>query len=291
MARQVLHIAMLNADVPVPNVQPRWPSYGSIFANLLTKAANRIAPSIRIESTEYNVHLDEYPPSLSNVDLLIITGAAASAYDNLDWIRKLDGYVRDVYANHPHVKIFGSCFGHQLIGQSLLKEFRIYAEKDPNGHEVGVQAITLSDDFRSSFQNAPRSDNLQNPLAVPEVVRLQFIHGDHVKIPHVDALPPRWVNLGSTDHCAVQGLYEPGRVFTLQGHFEFDRFVNTEVLKYFATQGWPVAKKEYLEAVDADDDSELVAEMVVCFLLELSSSQGNESFTKAGGLLTPPLIS
>lgn len=281
MAEHTIRIAMLNADLPVPNVLPHWSSYGRIFDDLLKRAASRISPSLHIQSIDYNIQLGEYPPNLLDVDVILITGSAASAYDDTEWIHELGDYIQDTYANHPCVKIFGSCFGHQLIGHKLLGKHGVKAEKDPNGHEVGVHQILFEEAFRVALQKAPRTalERLQHPTSItfPEKARLQFIHGDHVKVPSLDALPASWFNIGSTEHCVVQGLYEPGRVFTLQGHFEFDKFINTEVLKHFAQLGWPIAKKEYFEAVDADDDSILVTEMVLLFFLEDNVNAGSSS--------------
>jgi hypothetical protein len=52
---QTLRIAMLNADIPVPNVFQRRGTYGNIFHELLNAAASRISPSTTIESIDYDV--------------------------------------------------------------------------------------------------------------------------------------------------------------------------------------------------------------------------------------------
>lgn len=286
---------MLNAEDPFGCVLERCGTFGNIFHILLRAAASRISPDIRIESTEYDVRKGEYPTDLSLVDAILITGSASSAYEDVEWIRRLDEYVLELYTNGSRIKMFGSCFGHQLICQSLLKGYGVRVEKDPKGYEMGVHEITLPKTFRSVLESSSKN-SVPSPTdsllqALPERMRLQFVHGDHVVFPSPESLPDSWTNVGSTEHCAVQGVYQQGRVFTLQGHFEFDRFINTETLKHFGSaMGWSAdTLLGYLNQVDADDDSELAAEMVVRFFLEDGPSNTSTGSTTVSGLLTPPL--
>jgi GMP synthase-like glutamine amidotransferase len=293
MARTI-RIAMLNTDIPVPNVFGKRGTYGNIFHELLSTASQRISPSTKIASTDYDVKKFEYPSSISDFDIILITGSASSAYDDVDWIHKLDAYVLDIYLNHPHVKMFGSCFGHQLICQSLLKAHGVVVEKDPNGWELGVKEIKLTEEFRQTLGGRSVSSEKKLPggklRTLPDKMRLQFVHADHVKLPS-HSLPDSWIVVGSTQHCAVQGIYQPGRILTYQGHFEFDKFVNTETLNIFGAAWDAEVLRETLEACDAEDDAEVAAEIVLQFLLEGSSGNEKVQVTRAvvGGLLTPPL--
>jgi GMP synthase-like glutamine amidotransferase len=275
-----IRICMLNADIPVPNVfAQRAPTYGRIFHQLLAQAS----PKITIQSTDFDVIQDKYPGSLEDFDAIIVSGSANSAYDDLPWIHKLDAYVRDVYTHHPHIKIFGSCFGHQIICQSLLKEYGVKVVQDPKGWEIGVKNITLHSRFREVFGKRTESAN------VAESMRLQFVHHDHVVVPSPELLPTSWMSVGNTQHCAVQGVYEPGRVLTLQGHFEFDRFVNSECIKHFFEPIWEAERlQEALAAIEADDDSKDAARMIVGFFMEAGVAQDGAGHDVIGGLLTPP---
>ncbi|PSN66252.1 class I glutamine amidotransferase-like protein [Corynespora cassiicola Philippines] len=287
---QTIHIAMLNADVPLGAVLPKWGTYGNIFHHLISSAASRISPNLKIKSTNYDVTNGEYPSCLDDIHALLITGSAASAYDNEAWIKKLEDYVRDVYANFPAVKIFGSCFGHQLISQGLLKESGVVVEKDPNGWELGVKEMVLNDEFQKTLGKTAHLANGETPtISVPKTLRLQFVHADHVRLPPSGALPGDWQSIGRSEHCANQGIYQPGRVFTFQGHFEFDSFINTEVIKVFGANWEPKALQETLETIDKDDDAEVAAELVVKFLLEEAVTKNGSTHAVTGGLLTPPL--
>ncbi len=47
----------------------------------------------------------------------LITGSKYSAYDTAPWIEQLKGYLRTVATQNA--KIFGVCFGHQIIAEAL----------------------------------------------------------------------------------------------------------------------------------------------------------------------------
>jgi GMP synthase-like glutamine amidotransferase len=280
---------MLNADTPVPVVHDKLaPTYGRIFHDLLSSAAKTLnsttSEPINITSTELDVVKNEYPASLDEFNAIIISGSANSAYDDLPWIRKLGRWVKEVYEREPRIKIFGSCFGHQLVCHALLADYGVKVDKDPKGWELGVKDITLHEKFRNTFWKESKS-----LTEAAEVMRLQFLHHDHVVIPEMEALPSSWMAVGSTKHCAVQGVYEPGRVLTFQGHFEFDRFVNSETIKFFFPTWQPKVLEETLEAIDADDDSIAAAQMVLRFFAEKSMDRKGASHAVVGGLLTPPL--
>ena len=263
-----LRIAMLNADTPLPTVQSRWKTYGKMFEDLLVSAGSRSCPDLAVECTEYDVQKFEYPSSLADVDVILVTGSAASSYDAEEWITRLNDYVLDVYTNHRHVRMFGSCFGHQLICQSLLREYGVRVEKDPNGYELGVKVVQLEDKFRKTI--AGGKVFLKD---VPESFRVQMIHGDHVVIPDAGKLPKSWLPVGATQHCAVQGIYEPARILTFQGHFEFNRFVNMELIKHFGEHWDAQMVQNGRAAADADDDAQFAAELVLQFMLEEERSQ------------------
>ncbi|KAK7222614.1 hypothetical protein V2G26_010617 [Clonostachys chloroleuca] len=268
---RTIRIAMLNADTPVPNVVAKRGSYGNIFHDLLVAAASRVAPHITIEAEDFDVVRGEYPRSPSDFDTLLVTGSASSSYDDIQWIHKLDAYLLDVYQNYPQVRLFGSCFGHQIICQSILSNYGAYVAKNPQGWEIGVHEIKVTPAYRKACYDQPS-------------LRLQFIHSDNVNIPSPEALPSSWITMGSTDKCAIQGVYEPGRVLTYQGHFEFDRFINSETLKVFGAKWDAQILQSALDNTDLDDDSEVAANMVVKFMME-----GRQAVEGIGGLMTPPL--
>ncbi|KAJ4987659.1 gmp synthase [Stagonosporopsis vannaccii] len=276
-----LRIAIFNTDIPVPEVfTQRASSYGQIFHSLLAAAATRKYPDLTVKSTEYDTRNFEYPASLDDVDLILITGSINSAYDDIPWVHRLEQYIVSTYRDCPRVKWFGSCFGHQIICQALLKAYGVRVDAEARGWEVGVKEMDMDAKFREDFK-------LQG-FKVPPKMRLQFVHGDFVVVPDMEALPRGWSVLGSTSWCANQGMMEVGKVLTFQGHFEFDRFVNGETIKTFFARKAPDWLEESLRAVDADDDSEFAAEMVLHFALQETVTGQSQTYAMIGGLATPP---
>lgn len=182
-----VHIAVLDTDVPCPAVYAKRGMHSSRFRVLLQAAAERLNQdtqklkhgNIGIHVTAFDVVGGSYPPlsflrssprslnrtnscdSPGPIDVILVTGAAAAAYDDLPWIPALRSFIQTVYADHPFVKIYGSCFGHQLIGQALLegqecsmgKDFpsKISVEPSVLGHEIGVHPIVLNSEFSRRF--------------------------------------------------------------------------------------------------------------------------------------------
>ncbi|KAF7535050.1 hypothetical protein G7054_g5686 [Neopestalotiopsis clavispora] len=302
MIMQNIRIAILSTDVPVPNVRAKLGTYGDIFHRLISDAASRISPTTKIQSTEFDVVQGAYPGCLSHFDAILITGSAASAYDDVEWVRALDTYILDVYENHPRVKMFGSCFGHQIICRSLFKSLGVVVERDPKGWELGVHEIRFTDNFHAAMKSSLGSKTLttdERPLTPdteqnrtierkdPISLKLQFVHADHVRLPHTEALPRPWMVIGSSEHCAVQGVYDQSRVLTFQGHFEFNRFINSETIKVFGASWEPARLEKALDDMDADDDALRAADIVMGFLL--TDYQNGGIYESVKGLMTPPL--
>ncbi|KAH6950397.1 hypothetical protein BKA56DRAFT_506240, partial [Ilyonectria sp. MPI-CAGE-AT-0026] len=182
------------------------------------------------------------------------------------WIHKLQAYLTMIYHTHPRLKIFGSCFGHRIVCQSLLGKFGCKVEKNPKGWELDVHGIRLTEDSVRRFLQQGRLKLRPVLTCSPEMMCLQFVHADHVTIPE-EGLPKSWKLIGETKQCAVQGVFEPSRVLTFQGHFEFDRFVNGETVKVFGAKWEPEVFQKAIDAIDADDDAQAAAEIVLRFLL------------------------
>lgn len=309
MESRQIHIAVLDTDIPCHRVYTKRGLYSSQFRSLLAAAAQRINKSqykpregsVSAHVTAFDVVGDSLPPFEGlrvnpwsptekqspgfpgPVDAILVTGAAAAVYDDLPWIPGLKSFLQKVHSGYPLVKIFGSCFGHQLIGEALLASDKIYTSKGRSfkmsvglslhGHEIGIHPIALNPAFISSFPPLARFS--QEPF------RMQLIHGDAV-ISSPDSpggnevlLPEPWHNMGSSLKCPIQGLYQPGRVLTFQGHFEFDAFATAELCYKFADQfHWsPAVLASHLENIkrsavpgkEDDDDSKAAAEAVLLF--------------------------
>lgn len=263
LGARCLRVAMLNADTSVPNVYADLGTFGDILHRKLAAAADRTHAGLSVVHSVYNVVIGEYPDSLDDWDAFFITASAASSYDDEAWIKRLEEYIVMMYKTHPQIKLFGSCFGHHIICQALLKNYGVHVAKRPDGWEIGVSEVEFTNDFRETFSQvgstAAKEGRVRLPSrlptpeseseddgdktsgfvkgvgrVVPKSAYLEFVHADEVVLPSPDfSLPEPWKLLGSTEHCKVPGIYQPGRVLTLQGHFEFDTFKSQETMRIF----------------------------------------------------------
>lgn len=317
-----IRMAILNADTSIPNVYTNMGTFGDILYGVLAEAASRMEENLTIRHSVFDVVKGEYPASLENFDAVLVTASAASSYHPEPWIQELAKYVTTVFEDNPRVKIFGSCFGHHIICQTLLKDHGLRVDKNPKGWEVGVSPVVLTDEFikayaasaqrKSTKKTAQRAGRLPSPddegndmtytrnpddlmaPVIPQSFRLQFVHEDQVVMPYGNtSLPEPWFLLGSTDHCDVQGVYQPGRVFTLQGHFEFDKFGSQQTNRIFGADTSSAQERMNTHcqsdgaARDEIDDGYLVAEMVVRFLSETGGENGTALFEQQETLPTP----
>lgn len=91
-------------------------------------------------------------------------------------------------------------------------------QRSPGGWEVSVCKFNLTEIGRA--------------LIGKKEMTLHQMHRDAVL-----ELPAGFLNLGFSDHCAIQGSYLPGRVLTVQAHPEFNDYIMSEILKIRHAQG------------------------------------------------------
>lgn len=83
------------------------------------------------------------------------------------------------------------------------------------------------------------------------------------------SLPQGCQNIGHSSLCETQGLYQPGRVFSVQAHPEFDKFIMDTILdtryeqKVFDNSQYATGK-----AKSGKHDGALVGVAIWRFLLE-----------------------
>ena len=156
---------------------------------------NKVDPSINLKV--YDVVIDEYPNNIDECDGYIITGSKLSTYDDVDWIKTLEEYIRTLDASKK--KLLGVCFGHQLIAQALGGK----VEKAKVGWTLGVQPY----DFLSNFPWV-RNHN--------ESVRLIHSHQDQVTV-----LPAKAELIAKNDMVPVAMFRVDDHIMSMQGHPEF----------------------------------------------------------------------
>ncbi|KFY42424.1 hypothetical protein V495_04533 [Pseudogymnoascus sp. VKM F-4514 (FW-929)] len=206
--------------------------------------------------------------TLEDFDAVIITGSGHSANDTHPWVLKLGSFIK-AYEQKPDIRLFGVCFGHQIICQALFETHDKDAltksdcltpvvSRNPKGWEIGSQSIKLSPEFLTRF--GPVRSNPESPSEM----RLNLIHLDQVD---PESLPKDFLNIGSSDLCEVQGIYKRGRVLTLQGHAEFD----TDMVIEF---GKPILGKAMDINRTQPDDHAYAATAILGFLREEAAEEG-----------------
>ena len=141
--------------------------------------------------------LDGQIPNTPNAaDIWVITGSKTGAYDALNWIQQLEGFVRDCQAAHR--PMIGICFGHQLIAQALGGRVR----KSDKGWGLGVH----------SYATDPWPEALG---PAPDRLSLIAWHQDQV-----DIKPKGAVTIAQSEFCEYAALWYPGFALTVQAHPE-----------------------------------------------------------------------
>ncbi|EGP84723.1 uncharacterized protein MYCGRDRAFT_75463 [Zymoseptoria tritici IPO323] len=246
-----LRIAVLECDTPIGRTKEKYGGYGNLFKELLENGAKEVnaqhPPELDIR--KYDVVNHEVYPELDDVDAILLTGSKYNSFDNDPWILKLVEFTRKVLAQ-KRVRLIGVCFGHQIIGRAM----DVKVDRSDRGWEVSVVNVKMTDKGRELF-------------GIKEGQELA-IHQMHRDI--VYTYPPSVEPLGQTDRCDVQGMYEKGRLVTVQGHPEFTGDIVEELLQSRHKQGIFDDKmfEEGMERVRRPHDGVKVGAAFLRFLLE-----------------------
>ena len=109
----------------------RHGEYPAMFKRLLAEVAPHVA------TVGYRVYAGEYPAEIAAHDGYIISGSRFAVYDEETWIRRLEDYVRALYAARKAT--VGICFGHQMMARALGG----VAEKASQGWGIGKKITDI----------------------------------------------------------------------------------------------------------------------------------------------------
>jgi GMP synthase-like glutamine amidotransferase len=195
-----LRVGLLQAGYVHPDVAATEGDYPQLFADLL-------GPQ-ELDLTVVDVQRQGVPASVDEQDAWVISGSASSAYEDLDWIRDLEGFARDLMA--AEAPLVGICFGHQVLAQAMGGR----VEKAPVGWGVGVHTYDLIDGGPDWTGGRP------------EPVRMVASHQDQVT-----ALPDGAVRYLTSDFCPEAGYTLGTNAMTMQAHPEFTPDLSAALLK------------------------------------------------------------
>ncbi len=182
-----MKIGLLECDHVADKFRPIGGDYREMFPALLPQ----------LDMAFYDVCKGHFPDDVRECDAYICTGSKYSVYDEMDWIRQLKGFVREV---HDQEKPFiGVCFGHQMMGEALGGK----VQKAEAGWCLGVHSFQLQE--RPAWIKPPRKS-----------FNLLMLCQDQIK-----ALPPDSRVLASAADCPV-GMFMVGKhMLGIQAHPEF----------------------------------------------------------------------
>jgi GMP synthase (glutamine-hydrolysing) len=186
-----MRIGILQCDHVRSDLQPKFGNYPQMFATMI-HAHNRQHELLNFASCD-----GELPEGAEACEAYLLTGSASSVYEDLQWIRDLEAFVRGLhYQRKPTV---GICFGHQILAKALGGE----TLKSPKGWGVGV-----------AHQRIVANLGWMNPKV--EEVKILVSHQDQVT-----KLPPQAQRILESEFCP-NAMFQLGEhIIGCQGHPEF----------------------------------------------------------------------
>jgi len=154
---------------------------------------------------------------LKTFDAFIFTGSHYSANESLEWISKMEQFIKMLVSmqtgsNEKKPKIFGSCFGHQIINKALGAKV---SKNTLNKFVFKLEKVSLNQNFTSQ-------DFLKN-LPVKKHFYLMESHGEEV----VD-LPAAATVCGSSKSASNEVVMYGDHILTIQSHPELTLDLMTE---------------------------------------------------------------
>ncbi|OJJ75206.1 hypothetical protein ASPBRDRAFT_479990 [Aspergillus brasiliensis CBS 101740] len=214
-----LRIAILECDTPAEKINNKYGGYRGVFSLLLRESAaalgqpDKLDPETGLEISGWDVVTAQEYPNLEDVDAIVLSGSKHDSFEDHPWILKLVEFTKKAFED-KRVKIFAICFGHQILARALGAR----VGRNTAGWELAVCEVDLTETGKELFGR----DKLR-------------IHQMHQDIAY--GYPSEVVSLGASPRCAVQGMYVPGKLITVQGHPEFREDIMTEILSLRTAAG------------------------------------------------------
>lgn len=200
-----MKLGILETGKPPKDLE-HFPDYPAMFRALLGEDA--------YDYRTYAVAAGEFPSDPVECRAYIVTGSACGAYDDLPWIGRLGGFLRNTTGR---AALVGICFGHQIMAQA----FGGKVVKSPHGWGVGLHSYDVL--------------ALHPFLDGAETITLVASHQDQV----VEIPPGADVIAASEFSPTGMLLYRDFPAISLQLHPEFDHEFAAALMESHRRNGLP----------------------------------------------------
>jgi len=254
--------------IAIINCPGEW-DYGQVFQEFFKNNKHRW-PHQTIELEVFQAAKDDLnsalfsPENASRFVAYLITGSAASAYDDEEWIRRLETAIVRLHAKRS--KIVGICFGHQVISHALSGA----VERNPAGWGFGCRTFFLKKEASEYLENLRRNIRDVTNESVQDTIHILYCHQDHVPV-----LPAGLKSMGGTTHCPILGAWNGDNILTYQGHPEFSKemwLYTYDAIKKLdlIQQRLPIGETEetILESVNQPCNDAWIADTIIGFVLQ-----------------------
>ena len=183
----------------------------------------------------------------------IITGSNYSVNDNLLWIKNLIDFVRYVISMVNGPKLFGICFGHQIIGKALGAKIGLnpLANNIFCTEEIYIdKALSQLNCFQQCFKNRNSfhlmEAHLESILDIPDNVQV----------------------VGWSSTCSYEIILWNDRVISTQGHPEFTKDIMVNILGPLVRKHEWSSERELESSFSTFDDCDTdgAVKLVISFL-------------------------
>lgn len=149
---------------------------------------------------------------LKKTKAIIIPGSDLNIYSDIDFLRKTEDFIVNVFDNYKHIKYLGLCFGMQLLVNALGGKVE---NMGVGKFIVGAEKLNLNSDFWNL--NFAKVSGVEKS----ESFVIHQAHGDHVTImPNQGKLNLK--SYASSESCTHELIAsDDEKVFCLQGHAEY----------------------------------------------------------------------
>ncbi|MFT5658072.1 MAG: GMP synthase-like glutamine amidotransferase [Gammaproteobacteria bacterium] len=241
-----MKIGILETGLLNDKVADRFEPYPVMFTTLLDRAGQAL------EYQSYSVIRGEMPTSIDDCDGWLITGSRHGAYEKLDWMLRLESFIRELHkASKPLV---GVCFGHQIIAQALGGK----VSKSDKGWGIGLHSYQVDKPQKWMSTSA-------------EAVRIYAFHQDQVA-----ELPADAEVFCQSDFCPYAGLTYGDSIISVQAHPEFEADYEHALIDMYGGNIVPesvaTAAIEGMQDAASQADTQMLAEWIVTFFLGQDSA-------------------